>query len=160
MRYYLLDKITKIEIGKTVEGVKCWSLDNEIFNEHFPGHPIVPGAMQIESTAQLLGFLISESYKVEYSESEEVFVLLSIVHKAKFRHFVTPGDKCEIKAYLQNLDTNRANGKAEVFVDGKMVTQVAMSFIVGTQKDYTVKKEHLNKTKEYYDILTANIERS
>ncbi len=60
MKFYLLDRISKINIGKCIEGIKCWSLSDEIFEDHFPGFPIVPGVFQIETMAQLLGILIEK----------------------------------------------------------------------------------------------------
>ena len=159
MRFYLLDKITNIEIGKTIEGVKCWSLSNEIFNEHFPGRPIVPGTLLIESMAQLISYLISETYKINYINTKEVFVLLALVHKAKFRSFVAPGDKCILKAELINIDINRASGSIKIFVENNFVAEANLSFIIGTEKDYPMQKNHIEKTKEYYQILTSDIKK-
>ena len=45
MRFYQVDKVTEICPGRYVEGVKCVSLDNDIFDEHFPGCPIFPGTL-------------------------------------------------------------------------------------------------------------------
>ena len=53
MRFYQVDKVTEICPGRYVEGVKCVSLDNDIFDEHFPGCPIFPGTLIIEGMAQL-----------------------------------------------------------------------------------------------------------
>ena len=132
-------------------------MSNEIFNEHFPGRPIVPGALLIESMAQLISHLIYVSHKKTFSESKEIYVLLGVVHKAKFRSFVLPGDKCILKAEIQALDINRASGKAKVFVDEKLVAEANLSFVIGTEKDYPMQSKFLDKTKEYYEILTAGI---
>ena len=55
MNFYLIDKVKEIKIGKSALGIKCWSIDNQIFNTHFPGFPTVPGVLLTESMAQLSG---------------------------------------------------------------------------------------------------------
>ena len=37
MNFYLIDKVIEIKVGKSASGIKCWSLDNQIFDSHFPG---------------------------------------------------------------------------------------------------------------------------
>jgi len=155
MRFYLLDRITKLETGKNIEGIKCWTLSDEIFNEHFPGFPIVPGVLLTESMAQLLGYLIEKSYEVEYKNKDGVFVLLSIIQKAKFRNFVIPGDKCIIKAELKTLDINRANGHVKTYVDSICVAEADLSFIV-LPKELAPKNKYNERREEYTDILTKN----
>ncbi len=159
MRFYLLDKITKIE-GDNIEGIKCWTLSDEIFNEHFPGFPLVPGALQLESMAQLIGFLIFNNYKIEFPEAEFGFGILSVVHKAKFREMVKPGDQCVIKGTLLNLDKNRASGKAEIFVNNNLCSQAEMSFIVITNENFKIKQTYIDKLEEYYDILTTDTKKN
>ena len=56
MRYILLDRITVLEPPRA-QGVKCVSLADDLFVDHFPGHPVMPGALLIEAMAQLGGVL-------------------------------------------------------------------------------------------------------
>ena len=130
MRFYLIDRITKMDIGKSIEGIKCWTLSDEIFNEHFPGFPVVPGVLITESMSQLLGILIEESHKEIFNNKQDVYALLSIIHNAKFRDIVIPGDKCEIRGKLKSIDLNRGSGFVEVFVDGKLMAEAALSFLI------------------------------
>ena len=62
MNFYLIDKVIEIKIGKSASGIKCWSLDNQIFDSHFPGFPTVPGVLLTESMAQLSGILIDSIF--------------------------------------------------------------------------------------------------
>ena len=86
MRFFLIDKVKEIKHGKSAIGVKCWSLDNEIFQDHFPGFPVVPGIMLTESMAQLSGILLEESYYEQYPQTSKVYPVLSIIQKAKFNN--------------------------------------------------------------------------
>jgi 3-hydroxyacyl-[acyl-carrier-protein] dehydratase len=153
MRYYLLDRVTKIDPGKTIQGIKCWTLTDEIFNEHFPGFPVVPGVLLTESKAQLLGFLIEKSHELEYKFKNGIFVLLSIIQKAKFRSFVIPGDQCILKGEIRTLDINRASGNVKTYVDDKCVAEADLSFII-IPKEFSPDNKYLQRREEYNEILT------
>ncbi len=58
MRYVLLDRIIELEPPVRARGIKCVSLADDVFVDHFPGHPVMPGALIIESLAQLGGVLV------------------------------------------------------------------------------------------------------
>ena len=155
MRYYLLDKITQFEHNKNIEGVKCWTLSDPIFEQHFPGIPIVPGALLIESMAQLLGYLINISYLKEFNERGIAF--LSIVHKAKFKNWVRPGDKTILKGSLTTIDLDRGSGKVEIFVEDKLVAEAALSFII--MRGNSLEQKHIDKLTDYYNIISFDLKK-
>lgn len=154
MRFFLLDQVLELHYNKEISGIKSWSLDNEIFLDHFPGFPIVPGVLLTESMAQLLGLLIEKSYYKEYGDKLKVFPMLSIIQKAKFRGRVVPGNQCLIKASLLSLDSRRGNGKASIEVDGELIAEATLSFAIGTENDisYTI---FMKRREEYLDIILA-----
>ncbi len=152
MRFLLLDRIYDINLGQSIKGVKCWSLTDEIFLDHFPGFPIVPGVLLIESMAQLSGLLIEESAEPENENGKrDIFGILSIVHNAKFHKFVVPGDKCEIEATLTVLDTLRAATQVETRVDGELVAKAELSFIITRVNDS--QRQFAPRREEYIHIL-------
>ena len=90
MRFYLIDKATRICPGKWLEAVKCVSLSEDVFNEHFPGYPIFPGSLILEGLAQASGILLEQTLRGQgYPHRRAV---LSLVEKMKFYFRVTPGD--------------------------------------------------------------------
>jgi len=109
MNFYLIDKVKEIKIGKSALGIKCWSIDNQIFDTHFPGFPTVPGVLLTESMAQLSGVLIEQSYYKDYKKKENIFPILSIIQKAKFRSFVEPGKIQVFKKGLGHLMKENMN---------------------------------------------------
>ena len=153
MRFYLLDRITEIDLGHSIKGLKCWSMSNEIFNEHFPGFPIVPGVLAIESMAQLLGTLVEKTHLAKFGEENEAYAVLSIVHKAKFKGFLIPGDQAKMEGTLLSLEKTHGNGKVETFVDGKLINSCELSFGLIPKKDFD--NQRLAELRgEYFSFLT------
>ncbi len=155
MRYFLVDRITKLEVGKYIEGYKCWTLSEEYFEQHFPGMPLVPGALMLEGMAQVLGYLILVSYKHEFNKPGYAF--LSLVHKAKFAKFVRPGDRTVFQAQLEILDESRATGKVKVLVDGQKIADATLSFIISQQE---IDEPYKSRLFEYYDFITKDLQKN
>lgn len=153
MRFYLLDRITEMELGKSIKGIKCWSMSDEVFNEHFPGFPIVPGVLAIESMAQLMGTLLEKSHTAQFGSEHEAYAVLSIVHKAKFKGFLLPGDQAKLHGELLTLDKSHGSGKIETFVDGKLISVCELSFALIPQKDLA-NPRLIEMRNEYFSILT------
>ncbi|MFT4602297.1 MAG: 3-hydroxyacyl-[acyl-carrier-protein] dehydratase [Arenicella sp.] len=149
MRFFLIDKIREINLGKSAIGVKCWSLDNPIFQDHFPGFPVVPGIMLTESMAQLSGRLLEESYYAQYPQATKVYPVLSIIQKAKFKIFVQPGDQCIVHSEIISIDNNRGNVNVKTMVDDEVVCTATLSFMIGLKSDME-ENPYITQMDEYY----------
>ncbi len=156
MRFFLIDRVTQLMAGQSVEGIKAWSLDNEIFRDHFPGQPIVPGVLLTESMAQLSGLLVEFSYYKEWGKAERVYPILSIIQKAKFRELVLPGDQTIVKANLISLDKNRAVTKVKIFVNEKLAAESTLSFSIAQANDVGYNK-FFERRQEYYEIVLKDL---
>ena len=154
MRFYLIDRIEEMQPNEFAKGIKCWSLSEDFFTEHFPGFPVVPGVLQIESMAQLMGMLIECSYQQSFPEAGKAYPLLSIVQKAKFREPLIPGDQCFVTAKLTSLDTMRATGSTEISVDGILKAQADLSFTI-MDGNNTPHNPFIHQREEYY--LSLNV---
>ena len=156
MRFYLLDRVTEINLGKSIKGIKCWSLTDSIFNEHFRGMPVVPGVLLIESMAQLLGILIEKSYFEKFTNKDKhLYPLLSIVHKAKFRNLIIPGDCMEVTGKLEILDKSIARGSAVVSVKEEKMATSNLSFSLIGSSDFDNPALE-NERDEYLKVLMNN----
>jgi 3-hydroxyacyl-[acyl-carrier-protein] dehydratase len=110
MRYLLIDRITELSPPELARAVKCVSLSDDFFVDHFPGFPVMPGALILESLAQLGGVLIEAMMRE--SGRHDLHALLTIVERAKFRHMVRPGDRMELEA--RGVAATEDGGKVKV----------------------------------------------
>lgn len=152
MRFLLIDKVKELIPGERAKGIKCWSLDNAIFQDHFPGFPTTPGVLLTESMAQLAGILIEWSYYKEYGDSSKVYPVLSIIQKAKFRTFVQPGDQCFIEAEMMSIDKGRATAFVKTFVEGNLVCEATLSFLIADQT-HMKKNPFIEDRQKYYHAI-------
>lgn len=126
MRYIQLDRITLLQAPQLAQGIKCVSLAEDIFADHFPGHPVMPGAMIIESMAQLGGVLLEESMRQQ--GRHDLHALLVMVEKAKFRQQVRAGDKIELECHTLVVNEDGGQIRALARVDQKLVAQAELGF--------------------------------
>src|SRR6202171_1106047 len=93
--FQLIDRTAELNVGEgTITAEAQIPLHNTIFEGHFPGHPIMPGVLLVESMAQTSGWLL-----IALTRSERM-PFLAAVKEAKMRSFVAPGDLLKIDASL------------------------------------------------------------
>ena len=126
MRYYLLDRIDEIRYGDRIAAVKCVSLSDDIFNEHFPGHPIYPGSLILEACAQTAGALFELT--MINSGKEVLRCVLSIVNRLKFRSPVYPGDKIILRATCLSIRDDSGVASVSAEVDGTVCAEGELTF--------------------------------
>lgn len=126
MRYLLLDRITSLNPPESATGVKCVSLSDDIFQDHFPGYPIMPGALILEGLAQLGGVLLEASMRER--GRHDLHALLTMVERAKFRRLVQPGDKLDYQAQVLQLSEDGGKVKVTALIDGKKAADAELMF--------------------------------
>ena len=129
--FLLIDRVEEMEAGKHVKAYKNVTIGEQIFQGHFPGHPIYPGVMIIEGMAQAGGVLAFMSMNNdEQKNTEEKVVYFMSIDRAKFRMPVTPGDKL-----VYNLEVLKHKGNiwvldAKAYVDDKLVAEAELKAMV------------------------------
>lgn len=124
--FLLVDRIVEIEPGKRIVGIKNVTINEQFFVGHFPGAPVMPAVLIIESMAQVSGVLI---YK-DLPEREKKLIFFTGIESAKFRRPVLPGDQLRIEMELLRRRNNfgKMNGKA--LVEGKLVAEAVVQFAI------------------------------
>ncbi len=124
--FLLVDEVRVIEDGKKYVGVRHVSADEYYFKGHFPGSPVMPGVLVIESMSQAFGGAMMSRV---VGKQEGIPLFLSI-DEAKFRGIVRPGDTLEMP--LEVLRLGRISKiYAEAYVNGKLCAQATLNFILG-----------------------------
>lgn len=150
MRFHLIDRIDEISYGKYISGVKCVSLADDVFDEHFPGYPVFPGSLIIESLAQLGGSLFELMMKNENISGRRS--ILSIVNNIKFKKPVVPGDRLLLRADILSYHEDFGVVKVKAENEGKICASGELTF---TFVDIDIPK--LQETRmELYNICTKN----
>ncbi len=126
--FLLVDRITDVRNGEYVEGYLNISITNQVFQGHFPGHPIYPGVLIIEGMAQtgaILPFTVMEK-----DELKEKVVYFMSIDKAKFRKPVLPGDKLIYKVTTIKHRGKIWHLKGEAYVDGELVSEAELKAMI------------------------------
>ena len=128
--FLLLDRVTDVVQNESLTGYKNVTIGDNVFQGHFPGHPIYPGVMILEGMAQAGGILAFKSMDMTKEEAASKVVYFMSIDKAKFRAPVTPGDKLEyrINVIKQKGAIWVLDGKA--FVDDKLVSQAELKAMI------------------------------
>jgi len=122
--FLLVDRILEYEENQRIVGIKNVTINEPFFAGHFPGVPIMPGVLILESMAQVGGVLVFKTLP----ERDSKLVFFMGVEDARFRKPVVPGDQLRIEMLVTRLKTRvgKLNGKA--YVEGQLVAEADIMF--------------------------------
>lgn len=123
--FLLVDKIVRLEENKVV-GIKNVTINEPFFMGHFPGEPVMPGVLIIESMAQVGGFLLL--HKVEKPENK--LLIFMKIDKVKFRKPVRPGDQLRSELRLKKFRKKIIIIEGKAFVDNELVAEGEFTAVV------------------------------
>ena len=126
----LIDRVTDIVNNEKLLGFKNVSIGEQVFEGHFPGHPIYPGVMILEGMAQAGGILAFKSMDMTEEEAAEKVVYFMSIDNAKFRSPVRPGDRLEYEISVLKHKGAIWVLQGKAFVDGKMVSEAELKAMV------------------------------
>ena len=123
--FQLIDRIVDLDLGnRTIRTQATVPATSTIFEGHFPGYPLMPGVLLMESMAQTSGWLIIGITGFARMP------FLAAFNQAKLRAFVKPGDALELTAALVHEGSGYARTKAEVRNGGKLACNAEITFRV------------------------------
>jgi 3-hydroxyacyl-[acyl-carrier-protein] dehydratase len=128
--FLLVDRITEVIKNESLKGYKNVSISENIFQGHFPGHPIYPGVMILEGMAQAGGILAFKSMDMTKEEAATKVVYFMSIDKAKFRAPVKPGDQLEYRISVIKHKGSIWMLKGEAYVDDKMVSEAELKAMI------------------------------
>lgn len=113
MRFTLVDRITALSAGESITAIKTLSLAEEYLGDHFPGFPVEPGVLMLESMVQAGAWLMRYTEDFAYS-----VVLLKEARALKFNSFLTPGNTLTVTCSVHKRQEQEYVLKAAGTVDG------------------------------------------
>jgi beta-hydroxyacyl-ACP dehydratase FabZ len=121
--FLLIDRVLELETGKRILALKNVTFNEEFFQGHFPGQPIMPGVLILEAMAQAGGILVLPP---DGSAAGKAFYLVAI-DNTKFRRTVVPGDRLTIELNVIRARGNfrKLAGRAEV--DGQLAAEAELT---------------------------------
>jgi 3-hydroxyacyl-[acyl-carrier-protein] dehydratase len=128
--FLLVDRITEVVKNESLIGYKNVSISENVFQGHFPGHPIYQGVMILEGMAQAGGILAFQSMEMTKEEAANKVVYFMSIDKAKFRAPVKPGDRLEYRISVIKHKGAIWMLKGEAFVDDKMVSEAELKAMI------------------------------
>ena len=127
----LVDRIVDIEPGESAIGLKNVTANEDIFNGHFPGAPVMPGVLIIEAMAQTSALLVVDTLG---EDAEGKLVYFMAIDDAKFRKPVTPGDQMHI--HVTKIQNRRTvwKFKGEARVNGQICAEATVTAMIMDDK--------------------------
>ncbi len=141
MRFLFYDKVTTIEKGKSVTGVKTFALSEEFLRGHYGKIALVPGVILIEAMAQLLGWLVI------YSHDFSLSAIMSLIEDVNISSKLRPGFMAEIHGEIISTSHRDSLGKAWVIAEGETIA--SMNRIIYSHF-HKVDPEELKERFRYY----------
>jgi UDP-3-O-[3-hydroxymyristoyl] N-acetylglucosamine deacetylase/3-hydroxyacyl-[acyl-carrier-protein] dehydratase len=122
--FLMVDRVAKLE-GNHIIGIKNVTINEAYFQGHFPGHPVMPGVLQLEAMAQVAGIVMLKS-----AENAGKLAYFMSAEDVKWRKPVHPGDVLAIEVELTKMRGKIGKAKGVCKVQGEVVSEAAVTFML------------------------------
>jgi len=127
--YLYIDRVTECVPGKYAKGYKNFTNNEWFFPIHYPGHPFVPGSIQIETLSQMVTVAFTTM-----PEIKDINVIGCQV-SAKWNREVYPGDRLDIEAFITFFSRGICKGYAKSYVDGELACEISVVQAIPSELD-------------------------
>jgi beta-hydroxyacyl-ACP dehydratase FabZ len=127
--FLLVDRIIEMDPPNRIVGIKNVTINEEFFQGHFPGAPVMPGVLILEAMAQVGGVLLYRDMSEEDKKKKIIF--FSGIDNAKFRRPVVPGDQLRIEVEITHRRSSYGKTIGRALVEGKLAAEATEMFAIG-----------------------------
>lgn len=128
--FLLVDRVKEMTLNRSLIGYKNVTIGEQIFEGHFPNHPIYPGVMILEGMAQAGGILAFRSMELSEEDARAKVVYFMSIDKAKFRHPVVPGDRLEYRMQVIKHKGSIWLLEGKAYVEDKLVSEAELKAMI------------------------------
>ncbi len=121
--FLLVDRIIECDDEKRIVGIKNLTINELFFQGHFPGHPVMPGVLQMEALAQVAGILLNKLFGGEGKIS-----YFAAIDNARFRRPVVPGDQLRLEVDIIKAKPRLSKVHAKAFVGDQLASSADLMF--------------------------------
>ena len=122
MRFQFIDSILELEAGERVVAIRDVNPDEDYFQDHFPGFPVMPGVLLTETMGQAAAKCL-DAERLPRGKA-----MLAKIRSATFRQWVRPGDRLTVSAVIKTNREGMATAECHAEVDGKTVARADLLF--------------------------------
>ena len=142
MRFLMIDEIQEWDSKTRITGIKNVTMSEDYLEFHFPGSPVMPGVLLLESLVQLAG------WHAAYLSEFEDWVLLNKVVRCSFYSFALPGDQVRLELQIPSAGRNLYRGTGQVQGQKKITAEFE------TQNIKFQRLEDITEQKRFFQVLT------
>lgn len=114
--FLLVDRVLEREHAKRIVAIKNVTMNEQFFQGHFPGYPIMPGVLIVEAMAQVAGLMVME-------KDSESLPMFASIDNVKFKAPVRPGDQLRFEVEVVKIKGSFVRTAGKALVDGKVVAE-------------------------------------
>jgi 3-hydroxyacyl-[acyl-carrier-protein] dehydratase len=121
----LVDRVLEVEPGKRLVAIKNVTANEQFFQGHFPGEPLMPGVLILEALAQASCVLVLRDLGVQGS-----IALFTGMDNVSFRRKVVPGDQLRLEVVVEKIRVPFGRVKGTATVDGELAAEALIKFMI------------------------------